>query len=109
MVLRLDFSENYGDLRDFVQEYEDGKLTAEAKATYEAILENGPLDTLRLRREARPLPAFRSSGDRAKWESASADIKRRIHSCGAPCLQVASRRSTATEPRYRLTCPLTTV
>jgi hypothetical protein len=28
-------------------------MTAEAKAIYEAILENGPLDTVRLRREAR--------------------------------------------------------
>jgi hypothetical protein len=46
-------SENYGDLRDYLQEYEDGKLTAEARAIYEAILENGPLDTVRLRREAR--------------------------------------------------------
>jgi hypothetical protein len=52
----LDFSENYGDLREFAQEYEDGKLTAEAKAVYEAILENGPLDTVRLRREARIAP-----------------------------------------------------
>jgi hypothetical protein len=34
-------------------EYEDGKMTAEAKPVYGAILENGPLDTVRLRREAR--------------------------------------------------------
>ena len=47
-------SENFGDIyHDFIQEYEDGKMTAEAKAIYEAILENGPLDTVRLRREAR--------------------------------------------------------
>jgi hypothetical protein len=46
-------SENYGSLDDYLQEYEDGRMTAEAKAVYEAILENGPLDTVRLRREAR--------------------------------------------------------
>ena len=46
-------SENLGLLDDYLAEYEDGKLTAEAKAVYEAILENGPLDTVRLRREAR--------------------------------------------------------
>jgi hypothetical protein len=53
IVLHLDFSENLGDLYDFVQEYEDGRMTAEAKAVYEAILENSPLDTVRLRRESR--------------------------------------------------------
>ena len=46
-------SENYGSLDDYLQEYADGLMTAEAKAIYEAILENGPLDTVRLRREAR--------------------------------------------------------
>lgn len=46
-------SENYGALDDYLQEYEEGRLTAEAKAVYEAILEHGPLDTVRLRREAR--------------------------------------------------------
>jgi hypothetical protein len=46
-------SENLGSLDDYLSEYQDGKMTAEAKAVYEAILENGPLDTVRLRREAR--------------------------------------------------------
>jgi hypothetical protein len=46
-------SENFGSLDDYLVEYEDGRMTAEAKAIYEAILENGPLDTVRLRREAR--------------------------------------------------------
>lgn len=46
-------SENYGDLDDYLQEYADGHLTAEAKAVYEALLTHGPLDTVRLRREAR--------------------------------------------------------
>jgi len=47
IVLCLDFPENYGSLDDYLQEYEDGLMTAEAKAIYEAILENGPLVWLR--------------------------------------------------------------
>jgi hypothetical protein len=46
-------SENYGSLDDYLQQYADGLMTAEAKAIYEALLEHGPLDTVRLRREAR--------------------------------------------------------
>ncbi len=46
-------SENYGNLNDYLDEYRDGALTAEAKDLYEALLEHGPLDTIRLRREAR--------------------------------------------------------
>ncbi len=53
-------SENYGDLDDYLEEYRDGLLTAEAKAIYEALLEHGPLDTIQLRREAR------MSGENAK-------------------------------------------
>ena len=49
---RLDFCENYGDLNDYLEEYEAGMMTAEAKAIYEALLQHGPLDTVRLRREA---------------------------------------------------------
>jgi hypothetical protein len=65
----LNFSENFGDLDDYLQEYEDGKLTAEAKAIYEAILEHGPLDTVRLRREARmSAESAKSRFDRALVE-----------------------------------------
>jgi hypothetical protein len=69
VVLWYHVPENFGDLRDYVQEYEDGKLTAEAKAIYEAILENGPLDTVRLRREARmSADSAKSRFDRALVE-----------------------------------------
>jgi hypothetical protein len=62
-------SENYGDIRDYLTEYEDGRMTAEAKAVYEAILENGPLDTVRLRREARmSAESAKSRFDRALVE-----------------------------------------
>ena len=45
-------SENLGDLYDYAEEYRAGTMTAEAKQVYEALLEHGPLDTVRLRREA---------------------------------------------------------
>lgn len=45
-------SENYGEPeRDYLQHYEDGLMTREAKVLYEAILEHGPLDTVMLRRK----------------------------------------------------------
>ncbi len=44
-------SENYGDPdKDYLQLYEDGLLTREAKVIYEALLREGPLDTVNLRR-----------------------------------------------------------
>ena len=46
-------SENFGDLTDYLDEYRDGLLTAEAKDIYEALLYHGPLETIRLRRESR--------------------------------------------------------
>jgi hypothetical protein len=47
-------SPNYGSPEeDYLIDYENGQLTAEAKAVYEAILDNGPLDTLALRKAAR--------------------------------------------------------
>jgi len=47
-------TENYGDYReDYLIPYEDGRLPQGAKQVYEAILDNGPLHTLDLRRLAR--------------------------------------------------------
>ncbi len=44
-------SENYGDPEnDFLQLYEDGLLSREAKEIYEALLHEGPLDTVTMRR-----------------------------------------------------------
>jgi hypothetical protein len=44
-------SENYGDpAQDYLQSYEDGLLSREAKVIYESLLHEGPLDTVRLRR-----------------------------------------------------------
>ena len=45
-------SENYGDPQDYLVEYREGRLSAEAKGVYEALLVNGPLDVVRLRQES---------------------------------------------------------
>ncbi len=47
-------SENYGDYEhDYLDEYHTGAISAEAKTIYEALLKNGALDAIRLRRESR--------------------------------------------------------
>jgi hypothetical protein len=47
-------SDNFGDLEhDFLEEYRDGRLSLEEKNIYEALLANGPLDTVELRKKAR--------------------------------------------------------
>jgi len=62
-------SENYGSPDDYLQEYLEGRLTAEAKAVYEALLEHGPLDTVQLRRAARmSAESAKSRFDRALVE-----------------------------------------
>jgi hypothetical protein len=45
-------SENYGDVEDYLLEYQDGKLSEEAKRIYEALLQHGALPTSHLRRRA---------------------------------------------------------
>jgi hypothetical protein len=65
-------SDNYGDLDDYLQEYEEGRLTAEAKAIYEALLEQGPLDTVRLRREAR----LSAKSAKSRFERALVELQR---------------------------------
>jgi hypothetical protein len=46
-------SRNYGDYKiDYLEEYTDGLLSAEAKGIYEALLEYGPLHTVELRKKA---------------------------------------------------------
>jgi hypothetical protein len=46
-------TENYGSPEeDYLTIYEQGRMTQEAKSVYEALLENGPLDTITLRKTA---------------------------------------------------------
>jgi hypothetical protein len=64
-------SENYGDLEDYLLEYEAGTMSMEAKQIYEALLEHGPLDTVRLRREAR----LSSNGSKSRFDRALTELQ----------------------------------
>ncbi len=47
-------SENYGEPeQDYLLQYEEGRMTFEAKAVYETLLAEGPLDSISLRKLAR--------------------------------------------------------
>ncbi len=47
-------SPNYGDpLQDYMMQYEEGKFTQECKLIYEALIKEGALDTLSLKKAAR--------------------------------------------------------
>ncbi len=65
-------TENYGDLEnDIWYQYQQGKITQEAKALYESILHTGPLDTLRLRKEAK----LSSSSSESRFNKALTDLQ----------------------------------
>ena len=42
---------NYGDLNDYLSQVYDGVMTHEARLIYEALLTDGPLNTVELRRK----------------------------------------------------------
>ena len=69
-----------GNLAAFYElvRHEDGKLAAEAKAIYEAILENGPLEIVRLRREAR----MSTESAKSRFDRALVELQVRIRSVG---------------------------
>lgn len=68
-------SENYGSPEeDYLLAYEEGRLTQAAKQVYEALLREGPLDTLSLRKEAHLTNARDSEFQRA-LEDLQADFK----------------------------------
>lgn len=65
-------SENYGDPEeDYLLLYKRGLMTQEAKAIYEALLEQGPLDTIALRRAAR----LTSRENEARFNRALIDLQ----------------------------------
>ena len=78
-LISLDFlpnfyalSENFGDYKhDYLEEYKTGQLTAEAKQVYEALLKNGALDAVRLRREAR----MSSDANKGRFDKALTDLQ----------------------------------
>ncbi len=59
-------SENYGSPEeDYLLAYEEGRLTSAAKSIYEALLKQGPLDSISLRKAARLTSAKESEWNRA--------------------------------------------
>jgi uncharacterized protein YcaQ len=65
-------SENYGAPEDdHMLLYEQGKLTQEAKAVYQAVLDNGPLDTIALKKAAR----LNSPENESRFNKALADLQ----------------------------------
>ncbi len=68
-------SENYGSPEeDYLVAYEEGRLTQAAKQIYEALLDNGALDTISLRKSARLVNAKESEFNRA-MEDLQKDFK----------------------------------
>jgi hypothetical protein len=112
-------SENYGDPNEYLLEYQDGRLSADAKAVYEALLHSGPLDTVRLRKEAR----LAGESAKASFQRAMAELQKDLKvlpvgvaEAGAwdyafvydlvsrwlPALDGQARRLTTSEARRRI-------
>ena len=69
-------SENYGEPdKDYLPQYEEGRLTLEAKTVYETILNEGPLDTVSLRKLARMTSKASDSPFNRALETLQADFK----------------------------------
>ena len=65
-------SENYGAPdEDYLTLYEQGRLTLEAKQVYEALLDEGPLDTVALRRVTR----MSNPGSEGRFNRALTDLQ----------------------------------
>ena len=65
-------SENYGSPEeDYLTLYEQGRLTIESKAVFEALLAEGPLDTIALRRASR----MTSKDSDSRFNKALADLQ----------------------------------
>jgi hypothetical protein len=65
-------SENYGDIgHDYLLQYEEGRMTQEAKTLFETLLQKGPLDTVALRREAR----MTGEGSSTRFERALSELQ----------------------------------
>ncbi len=64
-------SENIGDLDDYLEEHASGTMSAEAKWIYEALLEHGPLDTIRLREKAN----LSRTGAKSRFERALVELQ----------------------------------
>ena len=67
-------SGNYGDLEDYQQVYEEGRITQDAKRICEFLFEKGPTPTVHLKREA----GFRGKGGRTRFEGALKELQRSL-------------------------------
>jgi hypothetical protein len=69
-------SENYGEPdKDYLLQYDEGRLTFEAKTVYETLLNKGPLDTVSLRKSARMTSKVSDSPFNRALETLQADFK----------------------------------
>ncbi len=69
-------SENYGaPEEDYLYQYQEGRMTWEAKAIYEALLSEGPLDTISLRKAAHLTSRSADSPFNRALETLQADFK----------------------------------
>lgn len=64
-------SPNYGELDDYLEEYEEGQLSAEAKWVYEALLNGGPQSTTRLRK----LAGLEGKANMGRFDRALAELQ----------------------------------
>jgi len=64
-------SDNYGDLEDYLLEYQEGRLSEEARRVYEALLEHGPMPTSHLRRKS----GLAGKGNAARFDRAIAELQ----------------------------------
>jgi hypothetical protein len=65
-------SPNYGDLaEDYMQDYQDGRLSVEAKQVYEVLLDQGALPTSRMRREA----GLSGKGNASRFDRSLAELQ----------------------------------
>lgn len=71
-------SENYGEMQDYLEAYEAGRMSEEAKRIYEILLSHGPCNTGILRREAG------LAHNSARFDRAILELQRslRIAKCG---------------------------
>jgi hypothetical protein len=68
-------SENYGEPdKDYLLQYDEGRLTFEAKTVYETLLNEGPLDTVSLRKSARMTSKASDSPFNRALETLQADF-----------------------------------
>jgi hypothetical protein len=69
-------SENYGEPdKDYLLQYDEGRLTFEAKTVYETLLNEGPLDTVSLRKSARMTSKASDSPFNRALETLQTDFK----------------------------------